>query len=361
MTTVLDIINRGLQQIGTRTNVTAAELANQSTNEAIQASLVYENLRDDLLRMAPWNFSTKTANLVYITSAPGTPENASAPTTLWQPGQPAPPWAYEYQYPVDCLRALWVIPSTQTGFAGGVPITTAVTGGASAWNGPPARFKVQNDQFVPVIGQSIVSGGTGYVSGEVITLATVPNFLPPIGAPAQILVDTVDGSGSILTAELVPTIQGENPVIAGSYFAPQPNPQPQGISTGAGLGATFNLSYGPKSSQRVILTNQEFATLSYIQQVTDPNLMDALFQSAWSALIGATLAMALTGDKKLANGLIGQANRTIETARTPDGNEGLTINNVTPDWIRVRGWGEETMFSGPYSSFDWGGQWPIYG
>src|ERR1700749_3992930 len=130
MTAQVDIVNRALAALGTRTTVTAAELAAQSSNEAIQAQLIYVPYRNQLLRMAPWNCAFNTASLVYITSVPGTPENTSAATTLWQKGQPAPPWAYEYQYPVDCLRACWVTPQTATGLAGGVPITTAVTGGA---------------------------------------------------------------------------------------------------------------------------------------------------------------------------------------------------------------------------------------
>src|SRR5271165_2983206 len=112
MTTATDIVNRALQTPGTRTTVTDAELAANSTNEAIQANLKLDEVRRTLLRMAPWNMAMKTVNLVYITSMPGTPENTSAATTLWQPGQPAPPWCYEYQYPVDCLRACWIIPAT---------------------------------------------------------------------------------------------------------------------------------------------------------------------------------------------------------------------------------------------------------
>src|SRR5882724_688049 len=118
MTSVTDICNRMLQKLGTRTTVTDVEIANNTTNEAIQFNLMYTEARDTLLRKAPWNCAMRTANLVYITSQTGTPENQSAATNLWQPGQPAPPWAYEYQYPVDCLEPRWIIPSTQTGFAG---------------------------------------------------------------------------------------------------------------------------------------------------------------------------------------------------------------------------------------------------
>lgn len=365
MTTVTDVCNRMLQRLGTRTTVTDAELASGSSNESIQFNLMYEELRDDLLRMAPWNMAMKTANMVYITSSPGTPENTSSSTTLWSPGQPAPPWCYQYQYPVDCLEARWIIPSTQTGFSGGIPITTAVTGGASSyWWGQPIRFKVQNDQFYPVLSAAPATGGTGYGVGDIITLPLGPNTSPPIGAPAQLVVLTAPG-GVIGTVGVVPSINAGPG--GGSYFLPQTNPVAQGsvISAlglpSAGAGATFNLTFGPQQSQRVILTNQEFATLSYTQQVTDPNLFDPSFRNALYDAGAGVLVMALKGDKGFANQLLEKANRTIFLARANDGNEGLTINDVTPDWIRVRGWaGGDGMYSGPYQGYDWGNGFAMY-
>lgn len=348
--------------------MTDAELANNTTNEAIQFNLIYANLRDDLLRLAPWDCALKTANLVYITSSPGTPENTSPATTLWQPGQPSPPWTYEYQYPVGCLRACFIIPSTQTGYADAVPITTAVTGGASSyWWGMPIRFKVQSDQFYPVLSATVANGGTGYSVGDVITLAAGPNTSPPIGAPAQLLVTAAPG-GVISAVSVVNVVAGSASPLGGSYFTAQSNPIAQGSVAGisglpsAGVGATFNLTFGTTQiNQRVVLTNQEFATLTYVTQVTDPNAWDTLFQSALINLVASALCMALTGDKKLANMCVEQTNKAIQDARSVDGNEGLTINDVTPDFIRTRGiWHTEGLYSGPYGGYDWGGLWPTY-
>lgn len=361
MTSVTDICNRALQTIGTRTTVTDNELANSTTNEAIQFNLIYANIRDDLLRMAPWDCALRTANLTYISSVPGTPENQSAATQLWTPGQPPPPWAYEYQYPVDCLRAVSIIPANQTGFSGSVPITTAITGGASAWwQGPPVKFKVQTDLFYPVTAAAVANGGSGYVVGEVITLASGPTTSPPIGAPVQLQVLTAP-AGVVGTVAVVNDVIGESTPQGGSYFAVQANPVAQGSTTGSGTGATFNLTFGAQAPQRVILTNQEFATLNYVAQVTDPNVMDSLFQTAWIKLVGAAMQMALRSDKTLANQLIEEANKAIQLARSIDGNEGLTVNDVTPDWIRARGvsWSDGYM-SGPFSGYDWGGVWPTY-
>jgi len=361
MTTKTDIVNLALQAFGSRTTVTDAELLANSTNEAIQANLTYNNTRDSLLRLAPWDCGLATANLAYITSIAGTPENTSPATNLWQPGQPPPPWAYEYQYPNDCLRACWVIPAQNTGFAGGVPITTAVTGGApSSMLGAPARFKVQVDKFVPVTAAAVVSGGVGYAIGDIITLASGPTDSPPLGAPAQLLVGSV-AAGVITSVSVVSQVIDANPPLGGSYFVPQTNPVAQGSTTGSGSGATFNLTFGPQASQRVILCNQEFATLAYVRQITDPNIWDPMFQDAMANKLGADIVMGLTGDKPLANMLIQLANLSITEARKVDGNEGLTVNDATPDWIRVRGiWWTDGFQSGPYNAFDWGGLLPTF-
>lgn len=362
MTTKTDIVNRALQVIGTRTTVTDAELAGNTTNEAIQANLIYDNIRKRLLRMAPWACGLKTDNLVYVSSVPGTPENTSAPTNLWQRGQPTPPWAYEYQYPVDCLRACWIIPTTQTGYAGGVPITTAVTGGApSFWQGPPVKFAVMNDSFYPVTAAAIASAGLGYAAGDVITLAAGLNSNPPIGAPVKLLVDTVNGSGGITGISVLTQVMDSPTPLGGSYFQKQTNPVAQGSTTGNGAGATFNLTQGNLAPQRVILCNQEFASMVYVANITDTNIFDDLFQDALAKILGGSLCMPLTGDKKLANMSISLGNESIQLARTADGNEGLSINDVTPDWIRIRGTDFPSAYSGPYLGYDWGGMWPYFG
>lgn len=383
MTTATDICNWALQVPGTRTNVTDAELAANSTNEAIQCNLKIDNVRRRLLRMAPWNCGLKTINLIYITSSPGTPENAIAGTTLWAPGQPAPPWNYEYQYPADCLRVCWIIPSTQTGFAGGIPITTAVTGGAASfWQGPPVKYKVQNDQFYPVTAASVVSGGSGYNVGDIVfgpgminPVTGIPTFQigdAPVGGPVQLLVTAVSG-GAITSVSVLPQINNtqtaplpsgvaQGPLYGGSYFQPLANPVAQSWTTGAGIGATFNLTFGTSQiSQRVILCNQEFAIGAYVQDISDPDQMDPQFIDAWAKALGAEVTIPLTGDKHIANAAIQEVNTAIQWARTGDGNEGFTVNDVTPDWIRIRGIDYPAPYSGPFTGFDWGGLYPVFG
>ena len=202
------IINRALQAIGTRTTVTATELNNQSSNEAIQAGLIYTAYRDQLLRMAPWNCGVAYVNLVWLTAQPGTPENTSPYTSTWTPGQPPVGWAYEYMYPQDCLRACFLLPAMITGFAGGVPIYPVATNlgtSPTVWQGPALKYKVQLDQyFREPNATALVAGGSGYAAQDTIILGTntlgqVFNSLAVPAGIVSITVLTVDGSGAILT------------------------------------------------------------------------------------------------------------------------------------------------------------------
>lgn len=358
------IINRGLQAFGTRTTVTTAEMNALSTNEAIQMNLIYTAYRDQLLRMAQWDCALKYDNLIWLTSIPGTPENTSPFTSSWQRGQPAPPYAYEYFYPDDCLRACWLIPCSQTGMTG-IPITTAMTGGfpASSFSAP-VMFKVSTDQFRSASGLTIVVAGSGYQANDTIIFGTdTLNLDFNDGAlPAGIIkvkVLTVDGSGAILTAQLQ-AFDGTQVSQNALLFSVPTYTLAQVQTSGMGTGAQMTVTGVSQTSfsARVILTNQEFAMMAYIKQVTDPNVFDPMFIEAFAYVLGAGTVMGLTGDKNLANSLIALANAKIKEARAVDGNEGLTMNNVTPDFIRTRGvdWSYDFGWM-PGDSFDWGGLW----
>lgn len=377
------IVNRALASFGSRTTVTAALLASNGSNEAIQANFILTPYRKRLFRMAPWSCAFNTALLNYITSVPGTPENSTTQTavtlngqtvSIWTKGQPAPPWAYEYQYPVDCVRACWVTPQTATGFASGIPITTAVTGGAPTfWQGPPVKFSVGVDQFYNVTAAQAVVAGINYAVGDLITVALQPNaaqvtnllgtFAPssPQGAAAVLQVTGIN-AGAITSVSVVAITPTEDTPFTGSYFYLNTANATQSTTTGAGSGAQFTLTYSTTpSDQRVILTNQEFAILNYVRDITDPNVWDDAFQEAYILILGAALCKALTGDTKRANLAIAQANAMITEARGDDANEGLKVNDVTPDWLRIRGIDFVEDYSGPYNTgFNWGSLWPGY-
>lgn len=369
MTVVLDIGNRSLQLAGTRTNMTQSEFDNGTSNEAIQVKLAIYSLRDELLRMAPWDCAFNFNNLNYITSVPGTPENPGQITQTWIKGQPAPPWSYEYAYPPDCLRMCWIVPWLNTGFAGGIPITTAVTnvgsGAPTSFGSPAVPFKIGIDQFYSVATATVNAGGTGYAVGDLIFLApgqysptNLPTANPPIGGPAILKVTTVAG-GVITGVALVNTFAQAQPEndepLSGQYFAVQASPMAQSSTTGSGTGATFNVTFSAQTDQRVILTGQEFATGAYIKQVTDPNVMDPLFLDAWQHILAARIGFQLSGDRNLANTLVGLTNGMVMEARKADGNEGLTINDVLPDFLRIRGsMTPNWEFTSSIGGFNWG-------
>lgn len=345
--------------------------------------------------MAPWDCGYTFASLTYVTTLPGNPENPVSGSPLWAPGQPPPPWSYEYQYPANCLRACKILPQFTTQ-AGGVPLypVGTVTGaGQVGWTGPALKFKVSTDQFFCVETATVVSGGSGYNVGDLIVLAQ-PTFtfnqnVAPVGqalnyqaftftagAPAILQVLTLSGT-AVATVAVVDQIQGETQeggqTLGGSYFSStfdNPNPVAQQYSINAtnpgqqsGSGATFNLTWNTtQNTQRVILTNQDQAILAFIQQVTDPNVMDPMFQEAWVQVVGAGINYQLAGDKGLSNMMIAKANDAIMQARKVDGNEGITVNDITPDFLRIRGsfgMGPNFEYS-PNIDFDWGAFWSPY-
>jgi hypothetical protein len=336
--TLTTIANQALASIGNRSVISA--LSEQS-NEAIQVNLVMNDVIQELLRMAPWDCAFNTNTLQLITATPGTPENPASGPVQWNKTLPAPPWSYEYAYPADCLRACWIVPQYMTGFASGVPITTAVTGGSpSYWNGPPARFKAAIDQPITVVSAAIVNGGSGFTVGESIGLAGT--------GVAPVLQATAVDAGGALT--------GVSVFMGGSYLAAPTNP------VAGAKGSSFNLTLA-QGDQRVILTNQEFAIMAYVRGTValNPSVWDSQFVAAVIHRLGSRLVYATTGDKALANERIKHANELIIAARNTDGNEGITINDVTPDWIRQRGitYAGDWAWS-PNTVFDWGSLLTMY-
>lgn len=89
---------------------------------------------------------------------------------------------------------------------------------------------------------------------------------------------------------------------------------------------------------RVVLTNQAEATGVYTRNVEKLDVWDDLAQDALATALAAKLAIALTGDKTLAKAMIDQASGIINVAKAKDGNEGLRIQEHTPDWMRIRGY-----------------------
>lgn len=355
MTTTVDVVNQALQGFGSRTTVASLS---EVSNEATQANLIYNQLLYETLRKAPWNCATTFGNLTLVTAAPGTAENPTAPTTRWEYGQPAPPWLYAYEYPFACLRPLWIVPNVQNNL-GAVPIYPpgVVTGQTYMNNlGPVVPFKVVVEVLYTFAAAAVVAGGANYAVGDLIYLAGTPDGAAPIGIPGILQVATLAGS-AVATVTPVNTVLGRSPATGGGYFSIQANPVAQASTSGSGSGATFNLSSWAQKNQRIILTNQADATLAYVKALSDPDVMDSLLLGAFTSILSARLCWALTKNTEIANGKIKEANEYILQARIADANEGITVNDVTPDWIKTRGvWSFNEIATG----FDWGPLFPLY-
>ncbi len=99
--------------------------------------------------------------------------------------------------------------------------------------GPGGQINTNSKPTYTLGGLRRANGGAGYVSGELLTLSKGPNSgsNPVI---AQVRVDTINGAspGPISTF----TVLG-----AGTFLSPLPDTFTQGSTSGAGIGAEFNL------------------------------------------------------------------------------------------------------------------------
>lgn len=98
---------------------------------------------------------------------------------------------------------------------------------------------------------------------------------------------------------------------------------------------------------RVILTDAQQAELVYTADIEVPDVFDPEFVTAFALALASKLAIPLTGDKALAQGLIQQAMDKIKGARATDGNEQVTVHDPLPDWLAARGVAEDAIEDAP--------------
>jgi hypothetical protein len=91
----------------------------------------------------------------------------------------------------------------------------------------------------------------------------------------------------------------------------------------------------------VLLTNQQQAIGVYTFRNTNTAMWDPLFVQAFAAYLGARVCLALTGDKNTQRMALGEAQQYSLDAQRMNGNEGLTVIDSIPDWMRVRGYASD--------------------
>jgi hypothetical protein len=116
-----------------------------SSEEAANCNLLYVPVRDWCLSLTNWNFARKTAVLTQI--------KGSTSNTPWTAGVASPPWLYEYAYPADAARILFVFGTTSYDSVG-------------AFTGAPSKFAVATDLVssvqIRVILTSRIAAGAVY-------------------------------------------------------------------------------------------------------------------------------------------------------------------------------------------------------
>lgn len=119
------------------------------------------------------------------------------------------------------------------------------------------------------------------------------------------------------------------PFVVGNYMRPNPAESAWGDVEG----------HDPEST-RVILANQLRPTFVYTALKQYPDAWDPLFEQAVVAVLAARLAMPTQKDKQFALQVrrdnIASAINALNAARVRDGDEGWTVVDHTPDWIRAR-------------------------
>lgn len=87
----------------------------------------------------------------------------------------------------------------------------------------------------------------------------------------------------------------------------------------------------------VLLTNEPFAQLVYTGRMTNPAVYDPSFVDAFVPVLGSKLAIPLTGEMSKRRDQLQIAQALLVAAQVSNGNEGLTVIDHQPDWMRVRG------------------------
>jgi hypothetical protein len=91
----------------------------------------------------------------------------------------------------------------------------------------------------------------------------------------------------------------------------------------------------------VILTNQPQAIGVYTFRNTNTAMWDSLFVQGFAAYLGARVCLTLTGDKNTQRIALQEAQQYALDAQRMNGNEGLTVIDFVPDWMRVRGYASD--------------------
>lgn len=136
---------------------------------------------------------------------------------------------------------------------------------------------------------------------------------------------------------IMPSLQANQANMSGAFPTQQVASGPVYFVVGTDTDANGN-------DVQVILTNQPQAIYVYTKDITNVALFGPDAVTAFYYYLASRCATQLTGDKSLAKALYDIAHQVTIDARVSNGNEGLTVIDVVPDWIRVRGYANDWCY-----------------
>jgi hypothetical protein len=138
-------------------------------------------------------------------------------------------------------------------------------------------------------------------------------------------------SDCVMFRQLLPIVQLNTAVATGTPAPAALMGPPPKFMLGTDLDTTGN-------PIEVILTNQIQGIGIYTFRNANTQMFDPLFVQCLSAFLGSRVAIPLTGDKGMKQMAVQLADTYAVQAQAKNGNEGITVIDNMPDWIKVRGY-----------------------
>lgn len=193
-------------------------------------------------------------------------------------------------------------------------------------------------QYLPALEAVLQAAHWNFARAQVsLALLKDATKSPPDNVPSPWLYEYQVPADCVQARYVMPIVGNQPAVAPGATSMPYYVGPPVSFLISSDLDAQGNRI-------KVILTNQAQAVLVYTARITDPSLFDGQFTLALSAYLAHRLTIPLSGDKQLSRDNFQLADSTTKAARASNGNEGLTVIDSIPDWIRVRGYASDWAY-----------------
>lgn len=163
-----------------------------------------------------------------------------------------------------------------------------------------------------------------------LSLLNDATLSPPQPVPQPWMYEYAYPSDCLQALAILPNMANTNGTVQTGWQPPQPQMPVARFVVAQDNDVTGN-------AIPVILCNVPQAQLIYTTRITNPNLFDSQFVQALVAYLASRICRPLTGDKQNAMTLFQEAKAIVDMAASRNGNEGVTVIDTVPDWIRVRG------------------------